>query len=138
MYIPSYVSLESALWFYGLIPEFVAKTTSITTRNTCRFQNDFGVFSYQHLKPECYSGFLGLKDENDFNILIASPEKAVVDFLYFNLSKFNLSKNDIFKESYRFQNYENLSKMKIKKFGRLFNSKKLNSICQLFIEEVLE
>ena len=52
IYFPSYVSLESALAFYGFIPEFVAATTSVTTRKTCRFENEFGIFTYQHIRPE--------------------------------------------------------------------------------------
>lgn len=136
MYIPSYISLESALGFYGLIPEFVAQTTSVTPRNTSEFQNEFGSFSYQHLKRECFSGFTALKDENGFSILIASPEKAIVDFLYFNLSNLNSLEHDIFEESYRFQNCNKLNKDKIKLFAKLFKSKKLSSICDLFIKEV--
>lgn len=138
MYIPSYVSLESALRFYGLIPEFVAQTTSVTPRNTSKFQNEFGDFSYQHLKPKCFSGFTALKDENNLNILIASPEKAVVDFLYFNLSRFNSLEHDIFEESYRFQNCDGLNKNKIKLFAKSFHSIKLSIICDLFIKEVIK
>jgi len=138
MYIPSYVSLESALRFYGLIPEFVAQITSVTARNTSKFQNEFGDFSYQHLKPECFSGFTALKDENNLNILIASPEKAVVDFLYFNLSRFNSVEHDIFEESYRFQNCSKLSKGKMKLFAKSFHSMKLSFICDLFIKEVVK
>lgn len=138
MYIPSYVSLESALRFHGLIPEFVAQTTSVTTRNTSKFKNSFGYFSYQHVKPECFDGFTTSTDENNISVLIATPEKAVVDFLYFNLSSFNSLDSDIFKESYRFQNCEELSKNKIKTYAKLFKSKRLNHICDLFIKEVMK
>ena len=136
IYILSYVSLESALRFYGLIPEFVVQTTSVTTRNTNEFQNNFGHFSYQHLKPECFDGFTTFKDENDFSILIATQEKAIVDFLYFNLSRFNFLDSNIFEESYRFQNCDKLNKNKIKAYAKLFKSKKLSSICDLFIKEI--
>lgn len=138
IFIPSYVSLESAFAFYGLIPELVTQITSVTTRKTCKFQNEFGTFSYQHLKPECYSGFTALKDENGLSILIADPEKAIVDFLYFNLSKFDPKRHDIFEESYRFQNCNKLNKRKFKMFAKLFKSKKLNSISDSFIKEIIK
>jgi len=138
MYIPSYISLESALGFYGLIPEFVAQATSVTTRNTSAFENEFGSFSYQHVKPECFSGFITLNDENNLSILIATPEKAVVDFLYFNLSKFNSLDSDIFEGSYRFQNCDQLSKRRIKTFANLFDTNKLDSVCNLFIKEMIK
>ncbi|MBI3590084.1 MAG: hypothetical protein HY094_01740 [Candidatus Melainabacteria bacterium] len=138
MFIPSYVSLESALAYYGLIPEFVAQVTSVTSRKTCKFKNEVGVFSYQHLHPKCFTGFNNMKELNDLSVLIANPEKAVVDFLYLNLSKFNISDRKIFTESYRFQNCEKLNKKKIKAYGNLFGSKKLTSICDLFIEELIK
>ena len=137
IFIPSYLSLESALAFYGLIPDFVGQITSVTTRKTCEFKNEFGVFSYQHLKQKCYTGFDFLKDENNLNTLIAEPEKAIVDFLYLNLAKFSINKQDIFEESYRFQNCNQLSRKKIKIFTKLFESKKLNTVCDLFVERII-
>ena len=130
--------MESALAFYGLIPEFVAQSTSVTVRKTCRFENSFGVFSYQHLQPKCYTGYKAIKDENNLNVLIAEPEKAVIDFLYLNLSKFDQFKKDIFKESYRFQNCNKLNKRKFKSTANLFESKKLNIVCDLFIKEIIK
>lgn len=137
LFIPSYVSMESALAFYGLIPEFVAHVTSITVRKTCRFKNNFGVFTYQHLQSKCYTGYRAIKDENNLNVFIAEPEKAVVDFLYLNLSKFDKFKKDIFRESYRFQNCSKLNKRKIKSASNIFDSKKLNVVCDLFVEEMI-
>lgn len=137
IFIPSYVSLESALAFYGLIPEFVAQVTSITVRKTSKFKNSFGVFSYQHLQSKCHTGYKAIKDENSLNVLIAEPEKAVIDFLYLNLSKFDRSRKDIFEESYRFQNCNKLNRRKMKSMSNLFESKKLNTICNLFMEEMI-
>ncbi len=139
MYIPSYVSMESALHYHGLIPEFVVQITSITTRKTITFKNKFGVFTYQHLKPEAYTGFTHI-GETDSNLqsLIANPEKAIVDFLYLNLSIFNESNPDIFQKSYRFQNCEKVNRKKIKTYAKPFNSKKLIVISDLFIREVLK
>ena len=135
--IPSYISLESALSYYGLIPEFVASITSITIRKTCRFKNQFGTFIYQHIKSEGFTGF-DLKKSNDLNILIACPEKAVVDFLYLNLHEFTIKNKDIFKKSYRFQNCNNLSLRKIKYYAKILKSKKLNVISEMFIQELIK
>ncbi len=139
MYIPSYISMESALHYYGLIPEFVAQVTSITTRKTSSFKNKFGVFTYQHLKPKVYTGFTHIREINsNLQSLIANPEKAIVDFLYLNLSTFNESSPDIFHKSYRFQNCGKVNRKKIKTYAKLFNSKKLIVISDLFIQEVLK
>lgn len=134
---PSYVSLESALAHYGLIPEFVAETTSVTVRKTCRFENDFGVFRYQRILPGAFNGFESLKESEKSSVLIALPEKAVVDFFYLNLSRFHAMDRRIFTESYRFQNFEKLSAKKLKAYAKRFGSRKLLQVVESFVDAVL-
>ena len=83
LYSPSYISLEYALNYYGLIPERVSDVTSITTKKTKCFRNEIGNFIYQHIKPGCFRGFKTLKDEAGLLFFIAEPEKALIDYLYF-------------------------------------------------------
>lgn len=77
---PSYVSLDSALNYYGLIPERVYETTSVTIKNSRIFRTSIGQFTYAQLPLPYYS--FGLKSiligENQ-QILIASKEKALCD-----------------------------------------------------------
>ena len=82
MYRPSYISLYSALAYYGMIPEFVARTTSVTTLKTATFGNVIGAFDYRHIKPELYWGYHMIESINKRNVLIALPEKALLDLLY--------------------------------------------------------
>ncbi|MBC8494142.1 MAG: hypothetical protein ISR70_00765 [Candidatus Thioglobus sp.] len=78
---PSYVSLESALSFYGLIPEAVYTTTSVTTRKTSNTHTPVGLFSFSHLKIGYFNfGFYQIKKDNDA-YLIATPLKALMDFI---------------------------------------------------------
>lgn len=81
IYTPSYVSTESALSYYGLIPEAVYQTTSITTRHTYKFDTPVGEFVYSALKPQLFFGY-ALVPYKNHNICMASPEKALLDFLY--------------------------------------------------------
>ena len=81
LYQPSYLSLLWALSFYGTIPEKTVVYTSITTRPTKRFENDWGSFSYRSVKPALFSGFV-LETVMGSNIRIATPEKALLDLLY--------------------------------------------------------
>lgn len=82
MYNPSYISLHSALSFYGLIPEAVVQITSVTTLKTIFFANDLGEYSYKSVKENMMFGY-ELKPMNDDRTLkIATPEKALVDLLY--------------------------------------------------------
>lgn len=81
IYSPSYVSLEIALKFYSLIPEEIFQITSVSTKKTVNFKTDIGNFSYRHIKPSLYWGYQ-LVDFGEQKILLADPEKAVLDYLY--------------------------------------------------------
>jgi predicted transcriptional regulator of viral defense system len=136
LYGPSYVSLEFALNLYGLIPERVAEVTSISTKKTARFSNEFGEYSYQHIKPEAFRGFRSVKDSNGFCSFIAEPEKAIVDFLYLNLYRLKPGDRDVFTESYRFQNVEDLRLKRFINLSKLFNNRKLLKVAETFCDWV--
>lgn len=129
---PSYVSLESALSYYGFIPEAVADVTSVTSKKTNCFKNSLGQFIYQHVKPAVFNGYHSFKDEAGVDVLIAGPEKAIVDFLYLNLNKFKASAKDVFKNSYRFQNTGALSCRKIVSLARSFRNSRLEAVAREF------
>ena len=134
LYEPSYVSLEFALNFYGLIPERAVEVTSVSTKKTARFSNEAGEYVYQHIKPEAFRGFRSVKDDNGFSSFIAEPEKAVVDFLYLNLRKFKAGESGVFAGSYRFQNVESLKLKRVINLSKLFNSRKLLKVSKTFCE----
>jgi hypothetical protein len=85
---PSYISLESALSFYGLIPEIVPTLTCVTAKSSRKYQNSFGSFMYRHIKPSLFFGYNPVETKYMKN-LMAEPEKALLDYLYFNLGKIN-------------------------------------------------
>ncbi|HNX89962.1 MAG TPA: hypothetical protein PKH58_12855 [Paludibacteraceae bacterium] len=82
MYNPSYISLHSALSFYGLIPEAVVQITSVTTLKTIFFANDLGEYSYKSVKENMMFGYELKPMSDDRTLKIATPEKALVDLLY--------------------------------------------------------
>lgn len=84
IYAPSYISLYSALSFYGMIPEEVLGLTSVTTLKTAKFENAFGTFSYQNVKESLFFGYEPKTMLNGRTILFATPEKALLDLLYLN------------------------------------------------------
>ena len=82
IYRPSYVSLHTALAFYGMIPEAVVQITSVTTLKTINFKNDFGEYSYKSVKNSLMFGY-ELKPISDGRTFqLAKPEKALLDLLY--------------------------------------------------------
>jgi len=77
---PSYVSLEAALSYWGLIPERVYETTSATIKTSKKYTTDAGRFSYHHLPSPYYSfGVQSVQMAPKQFALIASREKAVCD-----------------------------------------------------------
>ncbi len=79
VYGPSYISLEYALSYHGLIPERVNTLTSVTTRRTREFDTPVGVFTYQMLTGARYSTGADLFQTGKVSFLMASPEKALID-----------------------------------------------------------
>lgn len=82
IYMPSYISLHSALSFYGMIPEETVQLTSVTTLKTAKFENAFGTFHYQNVKTPLYFGYEIKTMQNGRGLLFATPEKALLDLLY--------------------------------------------------------
>jgi predicted transcriptional regulator of viral defense system len=84
IYRPSYISLHSALSFYGMIPEAVVQITSVTTLKTADFVNSFGTFSYKSIRPHLMFGYDLKPISKGRSLLIAQAEKALLDLLYLN------------------------------------------------------
>jgi predicted transcriptional regulator of viral defense system len=82
MYRPSYISLHSALSFYGIIPESVIQITSASALKTAYFVNPFGEYSYKTIKKELMFGFILKTIPDGRTLQIAEPEKALADLLY--------------------------------------------------------
>jgi predicted transcriptional regulator of viral defense system len=83
IYFPSYVSLESALAYHGLIPEAVYTTTSACQlRKKKKFATPYGDFSYDYIP--CSPFFLGVESQKIgiASVLLANPFRALFDFLY--------------------------------------------------------
>lgn len=90
IYSPSYISLESALNCYSIIPDIPFSITSVTLKKTVQFSTkEFGDFYYRCIKPGLFFGFENVqRDKYGYNI--AFPEKAIFDFLYLNYKRLNL------------------------------------------------
>ena len=82
IYSPSYISLHTALSFYGIIPESVVEINSVTTQKTYRCNNAFAQFSYQTIRPKLFWGFEPKTLRDGKQYMMATPEKAIIDLLY--------------------------------------------------------
>ncbi len=134
IYAPSYVSLEMALKRYGFIPEEIFQVTSVSTKKATRFETSVGNFRYRHIKPSLYWGYR-LVDFGKQKILLADPEKAVLDYLYVN-SKLKTA-NDF--EGMRINLEEFSSQVDLDKFQKYledFHNKQLSRRVKLFLTTI--
>jgi hypothetical protein len=79
IYGPSYISFETALSYYGLIPEAVYEITSATLKRPGEFRNRFGRFRYRRVPEKAYPIGIERVVESGIPFLIASPTKALCD-----------------------------------------------------------
>ena len=84
LYEPSYISLESALAFYHIIPESVLSVTSISSRKSKQFESNWGALYYRSVKPTYMFGYEVIETAPNRKYSIARLEKAVLDYLYLN------------------------------------------------------
>ena len=84
IYGPSYVSLRWALRWYGLIPEQVHRMTSTTIKRSRSFETPIGFFDYYQVKPSYFSIGLRIVQEEGVSFIMATPEKALCDFILFD------------------------------------------------------
>ena len=83
LYGPSYVSMQTALRYYGLIPEQVYAVQSVTTKAARHFDTPIGQFYYTHCSPEWLSIGVRMQRDEELSYLIATPEKALFDLVQF-------------------------------------------------------
>jgi predicted transcriptional regulator of viral defense system len=132
IYKPSYISLHTALAFYGIIPEAVTHITAVSSMKTAEFQNDIALFSYKKVKPDLFFGY-EQKPFGNRTISIATPEKAILDLLY--LYPFYDTKSEI--ENLRFDEdfiRNDLNIGKLASFLDRFDNKKLAKRIEIFTD----
>jgi predicted transcriptional regulator of viral defense system len=80
LYGPSYISLDYALQFHGMIPEAVETVTSVTTGRSRKFSTPVGSFTYRRITLKAFrSGMDLMQTNNGPTFLMATPEKALAD-----------------------------------------------------------
>ena len=81
IYAPSYVSMQTALRYYGLIPEAVYITQSMTLKHTRSFDTPVGRFEYQMMSREAFHIGITSINKQSYTFLMATPEKALCDLI---------------------------------------------------------
>lgn len=112
IYRPSYVSLETGLNYYGIIPDVAGNVTSVSPITTKTARTGRGVFIYSKIARELYFGWQTVKDSgSQFEFAIAEPEKALLDYVYVRKIR-DLSDQRI--------DLAEIDRKKLIKYGRVF------------------
>ncbi|RKY38238.1 MAG: hypothetical protein DRP76_04790 [Candidatus Omnitrophota bacterium] len=121
LYQPSYISFETALSYYHIIPETIYTIFSATTKPSREFEVMDKIFNFHRIKKGLFFGYRPQKVKGT-TVLIAEPEKAIVDYLYFvDLKKKTLNERI---------NIRKVSKEYIKKIIKLYRRKSLLNLLE--------
>ncbi len=117
----SYVSLQSALAHYNLIPESVPVVTSVTTGRPGWWDTPLGAFQFRHIKMRLFCGYRLLDLGTGQSAFVATPEKALLDLIYL---EDDADSTDYLREL-RLQNLNQLDIEELRRLVTLANSPKL-------------
>lgn len=136
LYGPSYVSLEWALSFYGMIPERVHTITSMTLGRNKEYHTPVGDFVYYRLASDSYSIGITQKQTSDFvgGFLMASPEKALADLVFKtckNLDKHQLKQELLESRRIDPQHFHQLNKDLLVKIAQSYRAKIVSYLVDL-------
>lgn len=119
----SYVSTQSALAFYGLIPEYVPRTISVTTHRPAQWD---GGFHFHHLASHLFFGYQFLEVSQGQQAFIATPEKALLDLAHL----IPASDSSNYLQGLRLQNLERLDVNRLHEFASRAGKPKWKRIAQ--------
>ena len=126
----SYVSLQSALAHYGMIPEYVPVITSVTTGRTEEITNKLGMFQFSHIKKELFWGYKEVEVVDRTEIFIASPEKSFLDLIYLTPQ----SDSREYLQELRIQNTDKINIETLRAFAKKFKTPKINRAAENIIK----
>jgi predicted transcriptional regulator of viral defense system len=126
----SYISLQSALAHYGMIPEYVPVVTSITTGRPENLQTALGGFIYRHIKKTIFKGFHEIEVAPSQFAFIANPEKAFLDLAYLTPH----SDSEEYLYELRLQNLDQVDRFSLQEYAEVSGSKKLVRAAEAIIQ----
>lgn len=123
----SYVSLQSALAHYGLIPEYVPTVLSVSTARPNQWQTAFGTFVYRHVQVDYLRGYRTVELPSQQSALIARPEKAILDLVYLTAG----ADREDYLRALRLQNLEQIDPAALRSLTEVFDRPKISRAADL-------
>lgn len=117
----SYISLHSALSWYGMIPEYVPCVTSITAGRPQCIDTPLGRFEFRHITKKYFWGYRQVELQHGLKAFVAYPEKALLDLVYLTGGGDEMD----FIEGLRIGNFERMDRTRLRQFAEKFNGPKM-------------
>lgn len=137
---PSYVSYETALSHYGMIPERVLTIMSVTTQKNRSYSTEVGLFEFYAQNLELFASGYRLEAKDDYYIRIATPEKALFDTVSrMKIVARSLKRDDALRiatDELRIEeaSLRSLSKKEIKRISLLYHSGAVRQLGKFILE----
>jgi predicted transcriptional regulator of viral defense system len=125
----SYVSLQSALGHYGIIPEYVPVITSVTTGRTEEIITEVGRFQFKHIKKDLFWGYQRIEVVAGTKIFMALPEKCLLDLIYLTPKSDSVE----YLEEMRLQNTQLLNKKILIDYAQKFKTPKFDRALKIIL-----
>jgi predicted transcriptional regulator of viral defense system len=126
----SYVSCQSALAHYDLIPEYVPIVVSVTTARPNHWDTPAGGFDYRRIKQDLFWGYRLLDLGGGQQAFVAGAEKALLDLIYLHA---RADDRDFLREL-RLQNIEQLDMDELRRQAERTGSPKLRRAAAIVAE----
>jgi predicted transcriptional regulator of viral defense system len=130
----SYVSCQSVLAHYGLIPEYVPTVVSVCSSRPRQWDTSLGSFYFRHVRRKYLFGYQLLALGDGQQALVATPEKALLDLIYLTPG----GDSESYIRSLRLQSLENLDVNSLKDDSEIFGKPKLIRAAELVASLVQE
>jgi predicted transcriptional regulator of viral defense system len=129
LYAPSYLSTHWALGYYGMIPEYVQRFTSVTRRKPASFENGFGVFVYRNIKQSIFFGYEAVEIAGA-RVQIAQPEKALLDLWHLENGPWTRPRM----LEMRFQSPDTVDRERLRTYAERFHSPRVEAALNVWLE----
>ncbi len=126
----SYVSCQSALAHFGLIPEYVPVITSVTAGRPARWETPLGNYEFRHLKVDLLRGYRLIDLGEGQKAFVAIPEKALLDLIHLHPG----ADSPEYLRELRLQNLERLNLDELRRLAVLIDKPKLQRAAKFVAE----
>ena len=126
----SYVSLQSALAYYGLIPDVAPTTTGVAPARPGRWETPLGVYRFHHIKIELFFGYRLVEVSPGQRAFVATPEKALLDLTYLQPGG---DRSEYLREL-RLQNLDRLDLSELRRLAEQAGNSKLQRVSDFVVE----